>query len=157
MKNIFKLMGLALIAGSLAFVSCSKDDDEASIKVNFNNDEEWTSEKALVCEAGTGENVYEIKIYKEDLTQASAKMSCPRATGMYKFADNENYWVVYWDEKDNPYNTANPAYENYINVSDVDLTNQTISGNAAAQFMKVVEGEPTTYDLTIELNNAKWN
>lgn len=153
MKNIFKLMGLALIAGSLAFVSCSKDDDEASIKVNFNNDEEWTSEKALVFETGKGENVYEIKIYKEEQAEASAKMSCPRATGMYKFTDDDNYWVVYWDEKDNPYNTANPAYENYINISDVDLTNQTISGNAVAQFIK----ELTTYDLTIELNNAKWN
>ena len=37
MKNTFKLMGIALIAGSM-FVACSKDKDSDAITVNYTGD-----------------------------------------------------------------------------------------------------------------------
>ena len=39
MKNIFKLMGLALIAGSMMFVACTKDDEGNGGNGNNNNQE----------------------------------------------------------------------------------------------------------------------
>lgn len=53
MKNIFKLMSVAVLAASMIFVSCKKDDPEGpvdnipdGISVSFNNGTAWTPNDA---------------------------------------------------------------------------------------------------------------
>ncbi|MCR5065995.1 MAG: hypothetical protein K6A67_09560 [Bacteroidales bacterium] len=53
MKNIFKFMGLALIAGSLMFTACKKDDDTNTNNDTTNNNQEETIPDGVKVTFGT--------------------------------------------------------------------------------------------------------
>ena len=150
MKNIFKLMGLALIAGSM-FVACSKDDDDAAIKVTFDGDS-WTTNANMKVVPTNGNNA-EFSIYQnaED-RYASAKFSCPMAIGKHMFTNTDN-WVVYWDGDDDDadeYN--NTSLDGFIDLTNFDATNKKVSGNINATF---IDGEDQL-PFSVTMNDASF-
>lgn len=153
MKNTFKLMGLALLAGAMLFTACKKDEEDTdnntnntvvpAISVTFDG-ATWTSNEEMDYEDGvfyvfkTGNTVDEVMQFK-----------CPRENGTFGLGDNSNF-VVYWDDNDVEYNTYDPT--GAIVVSSIDLTAKTLSATIGANFTLNEE----SHALAATLTNAKW-
>lgn len=147
MKNIFKLMGLALIAGSLAFVSCSKDEDEDNHAINVNFDgNKWGCEEVIEVELTP--NGLTANIYKNaDADVASIQFGSGITAGNYSL-QNSAYFVQYLDE-----GVLYNQYKNdgAINITDLNMDTKICSGNINAQ----VSSDGNEYkDLTVTVKDA---
>ncbi len=152
MKNMFKMMGVALLAGAMLFTACKKDEETTNtnnttpapaIAVTFDG-ASWTSEEVMDYTALENELV-KFDIYKDaEADIASVQFVCKAAVDTYAFA-NSGYYAVYFDGVD-MYNT--PAADGSIVVSAIDAQAKTISGSISAAF-----GEKP---LAVTLTNAKW-
>lgn len=151
MKNMFKMMGVALLAGAMLFTACKKDEETTNtnntpapaIAVTFDG-ASWTSEEVMDYTALENELV-KFDIYKDaEAEVASVQFVCKAAADTYAFA-NSGYYAVYFDGVE-LYN--NPAADGSIVVSAIDPQAKTISGSITAAF-----GEKP---LAVTLTNAKW-
>ena len=151
MKNMFKMMGVALLAGAMLFTACKKDEETTNtnntpapaIAVTFDG-ASWTSEEVMDYTALENELV-KFDIYKDaEADIASVQFVCKAAVDTYAFA-NSGYYAVYFDGVD-MYNT--PPADGSIVVSAIDAQAKTISGSISAAF-----GEKP---LAVTLTNAKW-
>lgn len=144
MKNIFKLMGLALIAGSLAFVSCSKDDDDA-ITVNYDGTE-WTTNDVYVM--NYGDHLIG-SMYKNinNVDSPNASFRCGTKAERYDFTGES--WAAY-DEGDgiDIISTQN----GHMTVSDINIDNRTISAEIDTEMGTVDSGKK----MTVSINDATW-
>ncbi len=142
MKNMFKMMGVALLAGAMLFTACKKDEETTN--TNNTDGASWTSEEVMDYTALENELV-KFDIYKDaEADIASVQFVCKAAVDTYAFA-NSGYYAVYFDGVD-MYNT--PAADGSIVVSAIDAQAKTISGSISAAF-----GEKP---LAVTLTNAKW-
>lgn len=164
MKNMFKLMGIALIASALLLTSCKKDEEEnvpenntpeattPAINVVFGSTT-WTSDEVMDRVTTATEGVYEFSLYKTGANEASMMVRTGIEKGStYRFYGT-NYGLVYWDGTGSSaveYNTV--SEDSQINITDVDATNLKLSAAIAA---KLVLNNDTTV-LSVTLNNAKW-
>ena len=153
MKNIFKMMGVALLAGAMLFTACKKDEETTNngnvtptpaIAVTFGGTS-WSCDEVMDCENLSGDLV-KFDIYKDAAAQvASVQFVCKAAVDTYGFA-NSDYYAVYFDGT-SMYDT--PAADGSIVVSAFDAQAKTISGTISAAF-----GEKA---LAVTLTNAKWD
>ena len=167
MKNMFKLMGIALLAGAMLFTACKKDEEDDT-NTNTNNTPAettpavsvvfgtttWTSNDTMEYVATANEGIVEFSIYKAATDNEPTIMI---RTGLekgstYRFYGT-NYGLVYWvgtgaDVVE--YNTV--TEDSQINITDVDLVNLKLSAAVAATMVK--DGVNTA--LTITLSNATW-
>lgn len=153
MKNMFKMMGVALLAGAMLFTACKKDKEETtpattttpSVSVTFNGTT-WTSEVAM--DYNSVHNFYEI--YKTIDEPAYVQFRCERTQGLHGLGE-ANAYVTCWDENDVEYN--NPNTDGSINITAIDIAGKTMSATINATFVK----DGTDYILAASLNNAKWD
>ncbi len=155
MKNIFKLMGVALLAGAMLFTACKKDKEETNtnttpvnvpaVSVNFNGTA-WTSNVAM--DYNTVSNYYDV--YKTVEEPSYLQFRCERTQGLHGLGEADAY-VYYWDENDVEY--RHPKADGSINITAIDIAGKTMSATINATF---VEGE-TEYPLVATLTNAKWD
>ena len=141
MKNIFKLMGIALIASSMALVSCSKDDD-ATINVTF-GDESWSCSETM-------EYAGDFAIFKDaDAKVATVQFACPLAPGKYNLS--ETAWVIY--TADQVYNTFKDG--GFVEITDFSLENKKLSGDIQAELAIANTQEYKT--LTVSMKDAAFD
>lgn len=148
MKNIFKLMGVALLAGAMLFTACKEEEEEEAtpaITVSFDG-AEWTSDAVMDYV-----NATYFDVYKDGAELSSMQFACRMTAGTQPFAGTDDVWVKYWDDNDVEYNT--PANDGTIVVTDVQPDARTISASINANMMLNEVAHP----LTATLVNAKWN
>lgn len=142
MKNIFKLMGIALIASSMALVSCSKDDD-ATINVTF-GDESWSCSETM-------EYAGDFAIFKDaDAKVATVQFTCLAAVGKYDINGTTAY-VVY--NADQQYNTFKDG--GFIEITDFSLENKKISGDIQAEL--AIANTQDYKALTVSMKDAAFD
>lgn len=153
MKNMFKMMGVALLAGAMLFTACKKDETTTNnnaanntpvspIAVTFDGTS-WSCNEVIDCtEISTGAK---FDIYKDaNALMASVQFAADDAMGTYSFA-NSSYYAVYYDGT-NMYNT--PSADGSINITGFDVLNYTMSGTVTAAFAEK--------GLSVILTDAKW-
>ena len=114
MKNIFKLMGLALIAGSMMFVACNKDENENN--GNGNNNQEpvvtdgihvtfngaaWSAVDILGYEYASY-GLLEIGAYKnyESSVEPYVQGYLPNSVRTTTHASGDYYYFFYYENED---------------------------------------------------------
>ncbi|MBP3762364.1 MAG: hypothetical protein J6I49_00615 [Bacteroidales bacterium] len=146
MKNIFKLMGIALIASSMAFVSCGSDDDETyTINVQF-GDKSWSSND---MSADIEEDMINASIFEGDANQASVTFKCPAKDGSHLFATEGNY-ARYYENDDATAIVSNQT--GFITIESIDVAAHTITGIVSSEMGELNSGEK----LTVTMTNANW-
>lgn len=153
MKNIFKFMGIALMACSFTMVACSKDDDkktdtpdvniDAAIAVTF-DEQVWTSDVPMEYNA---DHSY-FDVYEEGEDLATMQFACGLQKGAYGFAGTD-YYVKYW-AGDIEYDT--PSNDGTIVITDIDVNAKTMTGVISAVMIK----DGAQHPLSAVLTNAKW-
>ena len=164
MKNIFKLMAVAMLASSMLFVSCNKDEEEENnnnqnptpaVNVIFGGST-WTSNVPLACEVNEGLAL--IKVYKTADTDEVIQMQTGTETNVtYNFYGND-YFIVYWDDTEDgtiEYNTC--SEDSHVLISSISIDNKTISAVAATTVYTEDDTElENGKTLSVTLNNATW-
>ncbi|MBO7101120.1 MAG: hypothetical protein J6V98_03770 [Bacteroidales bacterium] len=184
MKNIFKLMGLALIAGSMMFVACNKDENDDN---NTNNNQEpasvitvqfgdntWTPAQ-VEGEIYADEDYLDIALYAD--TNDVTKPMCSGELGLtvmtyddtvcsFGYAMNQSDFVSYGQYTYYGWVT-NTAYDGSQNVTAIDLNKKTISATGTYQLMsfedylayyqgQMAASDVRTAMLNLTFENAKW-
>ena len=159
MKNMFKMMGVALLAGAMLFTACKKDKEDTTpaeqqvasvITVNFDGSEWFTTSKDMKMTAGQV-NTKEFKVYNTNSTEADVKFSTVLAKGTYGFGDNPNVWAVCW--KDNGEYTER-SNNGSITITELDTESKTMTATIAAEVKEA--SEANYHQLAVVLTNAKW-
>ena len=135
MKNMFKMMGVALLAGAMLFTACKKDKEETtpattttpSVSVTFNGTT-WTSEVAMdYTEVGTTNKFDVFNSDGESIMQfgGSFEHGVARSYGM------PPAYVVYWEDVDEEHTIeyAINSIDGVIVVSTFDMATTTFSGS----------------------------
>lgn len=144
MKNIFKLMGLALIAGSMMFVACSKDEDNDKIQVTY-GEESWSTNDMYVMVYGQEMNA---TIYaSESDDDPSITFSCGTTANRYALTST---YLVSYDKGDGIEHLS--TTEGAITISEIELSNQTMSANIDCMILDGTEQVP----LTVAIDNITW-
>ena len=162
MKNIFKVMGVALLACSMVMVSCKKDDDKESsnipdvIKVTFDGTT-WNGNINNCASYGTAlqfsaaETEGDYPMYDEAIKTTEVGSNHATANTTNGGLDNQTYaWVEYYQEtalvdgNDNYYGDWWGAEVN-TEITAIDLTALTVSakmnGTMFSAAEAFVEGE----------------
>ena len=146
MKNIFKLMGLALIAGSM-FVACSKDDDNDAITVNYTGDSEWTSNEMVAIEAGSNmtASIYE----NEEEDSRVVTLQCGTTVGQHSFDGSQNFAAYDNGDGRDIVSTQN----GHITISDIDMEANSMTAEIESEMGSI--GSNKT--LTVSIDDATWS
>lgn len=182
MKNIFKLMGLALIAGSMMFVACNKDENENNgngnnnqepvvtdgIKVTFGTDVTWNATTILGQEFASY-GLLQIGAYKnyESSVEPSVMGYLPNSVRTTTHVgQQDNYYMFYYENDDdvtvqgeNEYPNWQPSEGFEENVTALDMNAMTISATAQGTMFYLpdyMNNITTEKDLLIEMVNAVW-
>ena len=148
MKNIFKLMGIALLAGTM-FVACSDDDDDNAITVNFNGTSWSTDETMSVIPMGT--DMIEVDIYHND--EEALEIRCGASEETYTMSDDPDYYIYFWDESGVPYEQFKP--ESMIEITDLDF--DQLTGTVSADLnAEVSHNGNDYYTLTAKVRDANF-
>lgn len=145
MKNIFKLMGLALIAGSM-FVACSKDDENNDkIQVTFGG-ESWSCNEEMELDG------QEFAIYKDaDAKISTIVFACPLQVANTNLNPMTAY--VMYTAADGNYKKYR---DGYINITAINMENpRTISGEINTE-IALEQGE-NYKPLNVTMNDADWD
>lgn len=146
MKNTFKLMGIALIAGSM-FVACSKDKDSDAITVNYTGDSEWTSNEMIAREAGS---LMEATIWENEEDDSRAvTIKCSTTTGRHDFAGSQNFAA--YDKGDG--NDIVSTQNGHITISDIDMEANSMTAEIESE-MDFIGSDKT---LTVSIDDATWS
>lgn len=156
MKNMFKMMGVALLAGAMLFTACKKDKEDTTtnatptytVTVTFNGDT-WSNNDVIDHETyGASNDQHAFYIYRNNDEYVEMGVEYLEADREQSYTVSSNY-LKYW--------TATEEYNDIVTsgsltLTAVDLQNKTLSGNINAQF---TDGG-VQRDLNVKLNNAKW-
>lgn len=145
MKNTFKLMGIALIAGSM-FVACSKDDDNDAITVNYTGDSEWTSNEMVAEEHGSW--MY-ATIYEGEEDYPCVTFRCETTAARHSFDGSQNY-ADYFDRENRQITSTQNGD---ITISDIDLEANSMTAELVSE-MGTVGSNKT---LTVSIDDATWS
>ena len=183
MKNIFKLMGIALIAGGMMF-ACNKTDEDTNtpeqpqepasvITVQF-GDNTWTPAQ-VEGELYADEDYLDITLYGD--TSDATKPICVGELGLtvMTYDDTVNSFGYAQNQSDFvPYNgntywgwVTNTTYDGSQTVTAVDLNKKRISATGVYQMMNfqdylgyvqgtVAAADVRTAMLNLTFENAKW-
>lgn len=146
MKNTFKLMGIALIAGSM-FVACSKDKDSDAITVNYTGDSEWTSNEMVAIEAGSNmtASIYE----NEEEDSRVVTLQCGTAVGRHSFDGSQNFAAYDNGDGRDIVSTQN----GHITISDIDMEANSMTAEIESEMGSI--GSNKT--LTVSIDDATWS
>lgn len=152
MKNMFKMMGVALLAGAMLFTACKKDKEETTT----NNNTAAVSSIVVTMGDMTWQNNSNMLYNVDgDLLTLQAEQDtngfqirCGKNAQNYSFGI-EDYYVTIWSGDDEIDGTTN----GYINITAIDLnsTVKTISAKLKCEMGQIDSG----MWLEIALNNAK--
>jgi hypothetical protein len=154
MKNMFKMMGVALLAGAMLFTACKKDKEDTNT-----NSGTTTTYSVTVSMAGQTWQTNDELLYMVDgnlLTIQGEQdtngfqIICGKNAQNYSFGV-EDYAVSLWSG-----NTAVPGTTNgYINITAIDLNSNNIIKTISAKLKcEMVQIESDMW-LEITLDNAK--
>ena len=186
MKNIFKLMGLALIAGSMMFVACNKDENENN---NSNNNQEPTYKVNVTWGTDTWgtDNIYweqlsyqsgepaPLFVWQAEKSAAATDPYCYGYTGdeMGTFTwdpNDETGFASYYDwfyfRNDDDYTeyngkeypTCQPSEFTTV-ISALDVTAATVSMAVTGKTFDLeayLQQQTVETDMTVNVNNATW-
>lgn len=179
MKNIFKLMSVAVLAASMIFVSCKKDpnNDEPQNnsvqKVNFNGTE-WTASDIIVDFSFAEQfGVYDWQIQKgaNDSDPFTFGYTGTTAGRSYEFDGQSSgiaqyYYFVYVVDDDDYFESNGQTYPNHqpytciSNLTAFDVTAKTTSMTVNAQLIDYMEyletQELNPMPMTVTLTDATW-
>lgn len=146
MKNTFKLMGIALIAGSM-FVACSKDDDNDAITVNYTGDSEWTSNEMVALEAGSNmtASIYE----NEEVDSRVVTLQCGTTVGRHSFDGSQSFAAYDNGDHHDIVSTQN----GHITISDIDMEANSMTAEIESEMGSI--GSNKT--LTVSIDDATWS
>ena len=148
MKNIFKLMGIALLAGTM-FVACSDDDDDNAVTVNFNGTS-WSTDETLSV-TPKGYNMIEVSVYHND--DEALRIVCGASEETYTMSDDPDYLIYFWDENGVPYEQFKP--ESMIEITDLDF--DQLTGTVSADLNAEVSPNGNDYyPLTAKVRDANF-
>lgn len=157
MKNMFKMMGVALLAGAMLFTACKKDENTTNngnntptptVTVTLNG-ETWSNSDVIDHETyGVENNLHTFYIYRNNDEYVEMGVTELVADVEQSYTVSSNY-LKYW--------TATDEYSSMVTTGSltltaVDINAKTISANINAQF---VDGG-VQRDLNVLLNNAQW-
>lgn len=179
MKNIFKLMGIALLASSMILVSCKKDEENNEnnnnneptvtngIKVTF-GDANWTAADIL-GEEYASYGLLEIGAFVnyESSTTPYVQGYLPNSVRSTTHVAQQDYYYMFYYENDddvtvqgeNEYPNWQPSAGFEENVTALDMNAMTISATAQGTMFYLPDymNEITTEkDLLVEMVNAVW-
>lgn len=156
MKNIFKVMGVALLACSMIMVSCKKDDDKESsnipdgIKVTFdgttwNGNINGCASYGTALQFSAAETEGEFPMYDEAIQTTEVGSNHATANTTNGGLDNQTYaWVEYYqstylvDGNDNYYGDWWGAEVN-TEITAIDLTALTVSAKMNGTMFSAAE------------------
>ena len=158
MKNMFKLMGVALLAGAMLFTACKKDKEDsgttpvstATVTVNFNGSE-WSNSDVIDHETYNG-GLHNFFIYRNNDEYVELGAEKLEAGVEQSYTISSNY-VKYW--------TITTEYNNMLTdgsltFSAVDLVTKTLSANINVQFRVQTSAGDEMWPFNMVLNNAQW-
>lgn len=156
MKNIFKVMGVALLACSMVMVSCKKDDDKESsnipdgIKVTFdgttwNGNINGCASYGTALQFSAAETEGEFPMYDEAIQTTEVGSNHATANTTNGGLDNQTYaWVEYYqstylvDGSNNYYGDWWGAEVN-TEITAIDLTALTVSAKMNGTMFSAAE------------------
>ena len=153
MKNMFKMMGVALLAGAMLFTACKKDEKDTttnnsaatySVTVSMAG-ETWQSNDELLY--SVEDNM--LTVYGEQDAN-SFQFRCGKNAQNYSFG-NEDYYVVLWSGDDEIEGTIN----GYVNITAIDLNSNNIIKTISANLKCEMGQVGSDMFLEITLANAK--
>ena len=154
---MFKMMGVALLAGAMLFTACKKDEETTNngnntptptVTVTLNG-ETWSNSDVIDHETyGVENNLHTFYIYRNNDEYVEMGVTELVADVEQSYTVSSNY-LKYW--------TATDEYSSMVTTGSltltaVDINAKTISANINAQF---VDGG-VQRDLNVLLNNAQW-
>lgn len=151
MKNMFKMMGVALLAGAMLFTACKKDKEEtttnntatvSSIVVTM-GDMTWQNNSNMLYNVDGN-----LLTLQAEQDTNGFQIRCGKNAQNYSFG-NEDYYVTIWSGD----NEIDGTINGYINITAIDLnsTVKTISAKLKCEMGQIDSG----MWLEIALNNAK--
>lgn len=151
MKNMFKMMGVALLAGAMLFTACKKDKEDTtptnnvptySVVVSIDGNT-WQSNNELLYKVEG-----DLLTIQGEQDTNGFQIICGQNAQNYSFG-NDDYAVVIWSGENEIEGTIN----GYINITAIDLNsaNKSISANLKCEMGQVESG----MWLEITLANAK--
>lgn len=162
MKNIFKFMGIALMACSLTMVSCSKDEEteSAGCKVTFGNTS-WEPSVAQIYTANYAQyGVNEYIMFKTEESFPYVDMMITGTPGTYEheatrgYNDEDGYSYYQWQTQQSQsielYNIE--YFENTYASQNYDADWQPVSAN-----LKVNSYDANTLTASFTLNATMYD
>ena len=150
MKNIFKFMGLALIAGSMMFVACSKDDKDstdkvAAISITYQG-HTWTADTvyAAIAEGMINASIYTGATDDEPLFTFKSGIENGQ---MYPFAGT-GYYARYFEKASDANPTAISNQTGVVQIKNIDVTANTISAMVSTEMGEVGSGDMLMINIT---------
>lgn len=150
MKNMFKMMGVALLAGAMLFAACKKDETTTNnaaatqtyaVTVNFDG-QAWNSNGNVLYELDADT----LNLYAEEGVNWFSVV-CGKEAQNYSFGVG-GYGVAIGDTVNQVLGTTN----GYINITAIDLNNaKTISAKLKCEMTAIESGSW----LDITFDNAK--
>lgn len=151
MKNMFKMMGVALLAGAMLFTACKKDKEDTATNSTA------TTYSVTVSVDGTSWQTNDELLYMVDGDMLTVmgeqdtngfQFRCGKNAQNYSFG-NDDYYVTIWNGRSEIDGTIN----GYVNITAIDLNSATksISANLRCEMGQVESG----LWLEIALANAK--
>ena len=185
MKNIFKLMGVALIASTMLLASCGKEGNDDNNDNGDNSGNNPTPAKSVATVtygldtwnvtdfgAAAKNGVLTGHLYKSDNdNDPMVEMNFGTSIGTYTYNNNGYYLLYIADTNDyilDPatykYYPRHQPYSTKHTISAIDLSNSTISATVEAQVYDRQAyldndsniNESMITDVNINLENAKW-
>lgn len=153
MKNTFKLMGLALLAGAMLFTACKKDEEDTdnntnntvvpAISISYNG-QSATSDTVFASIEGTGEDqTIQGGIYYGSNPESYIDFYCGTAKSRYSL-DGTRWYVRYYADADDEEATATSTQNGSITISALDVTAHTISAAISAEMGEANSGNMLT-------------
>ncbi len=148
MKNMFKMMGVALLAGAMLFTACKKDEEDTT-PTNTNNGTTTTHAISISYNGNTwnADTIYaeingglvNASIYVGTDDEPLFTFKCPAEVGVYGFAGTDWYARYYaMASDDDP--TAVSTQTGSINIRSISDNHDKISVTVSAEMGEAGSG-----------------
>ena len=147
MKNMFKMMGVALLAGAMLFTACKKDKEDttpagnttpvASHAISISYDGNTWNADTVYYQITNG--VVNASIYVGNDDEPLFTFKCPAEAGIYGFAGTNWYARYYAHASDADY-TAVSTQTGSINIESISQSDNKITVTVSAEMGQANSG-----------------
>lgn len=147
MKNMFKMMGVALLAGAMLFTACKKDKEDTTPNNNTNttpahaisisyNGNTWNADTVYY---EINNNIVNASIYVGTDDEPLFTFKCPAEAGIYGFA-NTDWYARYYEHASDANYTAVSTQTGSINIEAISQGDNKISVTVSAEMGQAGSG-----------------